>query len=121
VLLTFGLLSPNKGIEFVIEALPAILARHPNVVYIVLGVTHPNLLAREGESYRIKLERLAEDRSVARNVIFYNRFVTIEELKEFIGAAKFVLNVHGRWNERVDDERCIAWTRAFPSLCFIRL
>ena len=80
VLLTFGLLSPNKGIEYVIEALPAILAEHPNVVYIILGATHPNLLAREGESYRIKLERLSEDRCVTSNVIFYNRFVTIGEL-----------------------------------------
>ena len=87
VLLTFGLLSPNKGIEYVIEALPAILQRHPNVVYIVLGATHPNLLVREGESYRLKLERLAEDRGVTGNVIFYNRFVTLEELTEFIGAA----------------------------------
>jgi glycosyltransferase involved in cell wall biosynthesis len=87
VLLTFGLLSPNKGIEHVIEALPTILKQHPNVVYIVLGATHPNLLAREGESYRLKLERLAEDRCVTQNVIFYNRFVTLEELKEFIGAA----------------------------------
>jgi glycosyltransferase involved in cell wall biosynthesis len=87
VLLTFGLLSPNKGIEYVVEALPAILARHPNVVYIVLGATHPNLLAREGESYRLKLERLSEDCGVTRNVIFYNRFVAIQELKEFIGAA----------------------------------
>src|SRR6201993_5118343 len=87
VLLTFGLLSPNKGIEYVIEALPAILKAHPNVVYIVLGATHPNLLAREGESYRIKLERLSEDRCVTHNVIFYNRFVTIQELKDFIGAA----------------------------------
>jgi hypothetical protein len=87
VLLTFGLLSPNKGIEHVIEALPTILEQHPNVVYIILGATHPNVVAREGESYRLKLERLAEDRCVARNVIFYNRFVTLEELKEFIGAA----------------------------------
>ena len=87
VLLTFGLLSPNKGIEHVIEALPSILARHSDVVYIVLGATHPNLIARDGESYRLKLERLAEDRGVASNVIFYNRFVTQEELKDFIGAA----------------------------------
>ena len=87
VLLTFGLLSPNKGIEQVIEALPAILSQHPNVVYIILGATHPNVIAHDGESYRLKLERLAEDRSVTRNVIFYNRFVTLEELKEFIGAA----------------------------------
>jgi glycosyltransferase involved in cell wall biosynthesis len=87
VLLTFGLLSPNKGIENVIEALPSILGQHPSVVYIVLGATHPNLIARDGESYRLKLERLAEDRGVAPNVIFYNRFVTEDELKEFIGAA----------------------------------
>ncbi len=87
VLLTFGLLSPNKGIENVIEALPAILKAHPNVVYIVLGATHPNLLLREGESYRLKLERLAQDRGVEGNVIFYNRFVTLEELTDFIGAA----------------------------------
>ena len=87
VLLTFGLLSPNKGIEHVLEALPAILAQHPNVVYIILGATHPNIIARDGESYRLKLERLAEDLGVAAHVIFYNRFVTLEELKEFIGAA----------------------------------
>jgi glycosyltransferase involved in cell wall biosynthesis len=87
VLLTFGLLSPNKGIEFVIEALPKILESHPDVVYIVLGATHPHLIAREGESYRLKLERLAHDRHVTRNVIFYNRFVTMDELNEFIGAA----------------------------------
>jgi glycosyltransferase involved in cell wall biosynthesis len=87
VLLTFGLLSPNKGIEYVIDALPAILQRHPNVVYLVLGATHPHLLAHEGEAYRRRLEKLAAERGVADQVIFHNRFVTIEELKEFIGAA----------------------------------
>lgn len=87
VLLTFGLLSPNKGIEYVIEALPAILDRHPNVVYLVLGATHPHLLAQEGEAYRDRLERLAAQRGVAGQVIFHNRFATLEELKEFIGAA----------------------------------
>ena len=87
VLLTFGLLSPNKGIEHVIKALPSILEQHPNVVYIILGATHPNVIAREGESYRLMLERLAEDCGVAPHVIFYNRFVALEELKEFIGTA----------------------------------
>ena len=87
VLLTFGLLSPNKGIEQVIEALPAIIAEHPEVVYIVLGATHPNLIAHEGESYRLKLERLAEDRGVTDHLIFYNRFVSLSELTDFIGAA----------------------------------
>lgn len=86
VLLTFGLLGPGKGIEHVIEALPEIARRHPNVVYLVLGATHPHLVAREGESYRLGLERLAEDRGVKEHVIFYNRFVSLDDLKEFIGA-----------------------------------
>jgi glycosyltransferase involved in cell wall biosynthesis len=87
VLLTFGLLSPNKGIEHVLNALPEILAEFPNLVYIVLGATHPNLLREEGEAYRFSLERLAKKNRTQKNVIFYNRFVDIEELKEFIGAA----------------------------------
>ena len=87
VLLTFGLLSPNKGIEHAIQAMPAILKQHPDVVYIVLGATHPHLIAAEGEAYREKLQQLACDLGVADNVIFHNRFVTLEELKEFIGAA----------------------------------
>ncbi|MDD4736783.1 MAG: glycosyltransferase family 4 protein [Kiritimatiellae bacterium] len=87
VLLTFGLLSPNKGIEHVLNALPAILAEFPDVVYIVLGATHPNEVSEQGEVYRLGLERLAKKNNVQKNVIFYNRFVAIEELKEFIGAA----------------------------------
>ncbi len=86
VLLTFGLLSPGKGIEYVIEALPEIVKRHPNVVYLILGATHPQLVAREGEAYRLSLERLAEDRGVTDHVIFYNRFVSLDDLQEFIGA-----------------------------------
>lgn len=86
VLLTFGLLGPGKGIEYAIQALPEIVKRHPNVVYLVLGATHPNLLAREGERYRLSLERLAEELGMKDHVIFYNRFVTQADLKEFIGA-----------------------------------
>lgn len=91
VLLTFGLLSPNKGIENVIEAMPAILKQHPECVYIVLGATHPKLVAAEGEKYRHKLESLAQSLGVAEQVIFHNRFVALEELKEFIGAADIYL------------------------------
>ncbi len=91
VLLTFGLLGPGKGIEYAIEALPEIVARHPNVIYLILGATHPHLVAREGESYRLSLERLAENRGVKDNVIFFNRYVSIEDLKQFIGAADIYL------------------------------
>jgi glycosyltransferase involved in cell wall biosynthesis len=87
VLLSFGLLSANKGIENVIAALPAILARHPNVVYMIVGATHPHVIQQEGETYRLSLEWLARDKGVEGQVIFYNRFVTLEELNEFISVA----------------------------------
>src|SRR5437016_8204235 len=80
VLLTFGLLSPNKGIENVIQALPQILSKHKNVVYIVAGATHPHILRREGDRYRSYLQALAKEVGVESNVIFHNRFVSPEEV-----------------------------------------
>ncbi len=91
VLLTFGLLGPGKGIEHVIEALPEIVKAHPEVVYIILGATHPHLVAREGERYRIGLEWLAEERGVKEHVIFYNQFVPPEDLEQFIRATDIYL------------------------------
>jgi glycosyltransferase involved in cell wall biosynthesis len=87
VLLTFGLLSPNKGIENVIKALPSILSRHSNVVYMISGVTHPHILRREGEKYRTYLQDLARELGVQDSVIFWNRFVNPKELVELIGSA----------------------------------
>ncbi len=87
VLLSFGLLSANKGIENVIAALPTILARYPNVVYIILGATHPHVKRLDGETYRLSLQWLAQEKGVEGQVIFYNRFVSLEELVKFIGAA----------------------------------
>lgn len=98
VLLTFGLLSPNKGIELVLNALPAIIAEFPQVVYLVLGATHPNLVREQGEAYRLGLERLAKKNGVEQHVIFYNRFVDLPELKDFIGAADVYLTPYQ--NER---------------------
>jgi glycosyltransferase involved in cell wall biosynthesis len=87
VLLTFGLLSPNKGIENVIQALPQILSRHKNVVYMVAGATHPHILRRDGDRYRASLQALARTVGVESQVIFHDRFVSPEEMVEFIGAA----------------------------------
>ncbi|MGB9512614.1 MAG: glycosyltransferase family 4 protein, partial [Candidatus Acidiferrum sp.] len=88
VLLTFGLLSPNKGIENVIQALPDILARHPNVVYMISGITHPHILRHDGQdTYRLYLQNLARDLGVEDKVIFRNRFVSAQELVELMGAA----------------------------------
>jgi glycosyltransferase involved in cell wall biosynthesis len=86
-LLTFGLLSPNKGIEHVLNALPEIVAEFPDVVYIVLGATHPHELRARGEAYRASLEAIAAKHRLEDNVIFHNRFVDLSELTEFIGAA----------------------------------
>ncbi|HRP91597.1 MAG TPA: glycosyltransferase family 4 protein [Ignavibacteriaceae bacterium] len=87
VLLSFGLLSSNKGIETVISALPEIVTHFPNIVYIIVGATHPHVIQQEGETYRLSLQWLAQQKGVESNVIFYNRFVNLEELIEFISAA----------------------------------
>jgi len=87
VLLTFGLLSPDKGIENVIDAMPAIVARCPEAVYIVLGATHPHVKERHGETYRLGLEARAHRLGVDGNIIFHDRFVTQAELAEFLSAA----------------------------------
>jgi glycosyltransferase involved in cell wall biosynthesis len=87
VILTFGLLSPDKGIEHVIDALPTILSHYPDAVYIVLGATHPHIIERHGESYRLMLEDRALRLGVDGSVIFHNRFVSRDELLEFLAAA----------------------------------
>ena len=86
VMLTFGLLSPGKGIENAIRALPAIASRCPEILYVVLGVTHPNLLRDEGERYRTSLQTLAAELGVQDNVRFLNRFVEIPELLSALAA-----------------------------------
>jgi glycosyltransferase involved in cell wall biosynthesis len=87
VIMTFGLINPGKGIERMIEALPEIVKQYPNVVYIVLGATHPNIKKEQGEEYRYSLYRKIRALGVEKNVIFYNRFVDLKELIEFLGAA----------------------------------
>jgi glycosyltransferase involved in cell wall biosynthesis len=108
VLLTFGLLSPNKGIENVIQALPAILARQPNVVYIVSGVTHPHIRRREGERYREELQALAVQLGVSDRVIFNNRFVSAEELIEHVGAADIYITPYRHEAQVVSGTLAIA-------------
>ncbi|WP_419656657.1 glycosyl transferase, family I [Desulfosarcina variabilis str. Montpellier] len=87
VLLTFGLLSPNKGIENVLRALPAIINKHPDVAYIILGATHPHILKSHGDAYRIMLQQLTRKLDIGGQVIFQNRFVELKELCEFLGIA----------------------------------
>lgn len=87
VILTFGLLSPDKGIENVIDALPRILVAYPNTVYVVVGATHPHIKERFGEGYRLMLKARAQKLGVDSSVVFHDRFVSDEELAGFLGAA----------------------------------
>ncbi len=111
VALTFGLLAPNKGIEHALRAIPAVLREFPNFVYIVLGATHPNLVRAQGEAYRLSLERLARDLGIKRNVIFYNRFVDLRELTEFLGAADLYLTPY------LNPEQITSGTLAYAFGC----
>lgn len=87
LILSFGLLGPGKGIEHMIDALPMIIHSHPDVVYMILGATHPHIKKASGEQYRVSLQLRAEELGVAEHVVFHNRFVELEELCEFLGAA----------------------------------
>jgi glycosyltransferase involved in cell wall biosynthesis len=87
VLLTFGLLSPNKGLECAIRALPRMLSRHSNVVYIIAGATHPQVRRREGDRYRFQLQDLAKELRVEEHVIFQNRFFSPQEMAALVGSA----------------------------------
>ncbi|MEN8800780.1 MAG: glycosyltransferase family 4 protein [Thiogranum sp.] len=87
IILTFGLLSPGKGIEVVIDALPEIVKAHPQVIYMVVGATHPHLKAEQGEDYRNSLHLRANELGVADHIVFHDRFVADEDLLEFIGVA----------------------------------
>jgi len=111
VILTFGLLSPDKGIEYVIDAMPAILERHPNTVYIVLGATHPHVKQQHGEAYRQMLQLRAERLGVDANVIFHNRFVSHEELVEFLGAADLYVTPY------LKEEQSTSGTLAYAVGC----
>ena len=108
VLLTFGLLSPNKGIENVIRALPAILEKHPDVMYIVSGVTHPHIRKREGERYREHLLALAKELGVQDHLILNNRFVSAEELVEHVGAADIYITPYQQEAQVVSGTLAIA-------------
>lgn len=108
VLLTFGLLSPNKGIENVIRALPAILAKHPDLMYIISGATHPQIRRHEGERYREELQALAAECGVSSHVTFNNRFVSNEEMIEHVGAADIYITPYRHEAQVVSGTLAIA-------------
>jgi glycosyltransferase involved in cell wall biosynthesis len=107
VLLTFGLLSSNKGFENVIRALPRILSRHGNVVYMIAGATHPQVRRREGDRYRLQLQALAKDLGVGENVVFYNRFVSPQEMSSLVSSADIYVTPYRH------EEQAVSGTLAY--------
>jgi len=107
VILTFGLLSPNKGIENALEALPPVVERFPDLAYIVLGATHPEVRRQHGEGYRMYLEQKVRDLGLERNVIFHNRFVELRELLRFLAAADIYLTPY------LNREQIVSGTLAY--------
>ena len=91
LILTFGLLSPNKGIEYAIEAMAEVAREFPEALYFVVGATHPEVRKRYGESYRLSLEERVKRLGIEENVVFHNRYVSLEELIKFLVAADIFL------------------------------
>ncbi len=88
IILTFGLLGPDKGIEYMIEAMPLIVKENPNAIYVILGQTHPNIIEKSGDSYRNFLQQLVNKLGMQNNIIFYNQFVKLETLIQYLQTAK---------------------------------
>ena len=107
VLMTFGLLSRNKGLEYVIEALPAAVEHYPDLTYLILGATHPHVVAYEGESYRQELQTRVRELGLEDHVLFYDEFVDLKDLKEFIGAGDIYITPY------LDPEQVVSGTLAY--------
>ena len=84
VMSNFGLISENKNIETVLHALPEIVAKHPEVIYMIIGKTHPEIIKREGEKYRHKLMNIVQEYQLENNVIFINEFLELKQLLEYL-------------------------------------
>ena len=107
VCLTFGLLGPSKGIEDMIRALPLIAKEHPDVLYVILGATHPHIIRERGEAYRHQLHQLAKELGVSRNVLFCNQFVPLETLVQYLLAADIYVTPY------INEEQIVSGTLAY--------
>jgi glycosyltransferase involved in cell wall biosynthesis len=107
VILSFGLLSPNKGFEYMIRAMPRVVKAHPDAAYVILGATHPHVRKAHGESYRLELQRLAASLGVGDRVLFHDRYVDLRELCEFLGAADLYVTPY------LNEEQVVSGTLAY--------
>jgi glycosyltransferase involved in cell wall biosynthesis len=111
VLSSFGLINRGKGLEYVIQAMPRILQKHPNALYLVLGETHPGVRNFEGESYRQELLRLVAELGLTKNVLFNNRFLTLEELINYLCATDIYITPY------INKDQIVSGTLAYALGC----
>ena len=116
VLATFGLISPGKGIEVAIAAMPAIVARHPKALYVIAGQTHPEVAKLHGEEYRISLERLARDLELTDHVVFDDRFLDIEDLSSMLAATTIYLTPYRSREQIVSGALTFAIVAGCPTV-----
>ena len=111
LLFTFGLLGPNKGIEYAIAAMEKVAKRYPQVLYLVLGATHPEVKRRHGEQYRQGLEKLVREKGLEDQITFHNRYVSLERLIDFLLAADIYLTPY------VNKDQITSGTLAYALAC----
>ncbi len=111
LLLTFGLLGPNKGIEYAIASLEKVAKKYPEVLYIILGATHPEVKRRHGEQYRHQLEQLVRDKGLQEQIAFYNQYVSLERLIDFLVATDIYLTPY------VNRDQITSGTLAYALAC----
>lgn len=114
VLSTFGLISAGKGIETVIEALPALVTKHPDLLYLVAGNTHPEVVKNEGERYRLSLERLVRDLDLSEHVHFLDRFLTVDELSALLAATDLYVTPYRSRDQTVSGALTFAVVAGCP-------
>ncbi len=111
VLSTFGLLSRGKGIEYMIKALPPLVKKYPNILYLVIGETHPNVRKEEGERYRNRLIKLVEKLGLKNNVKFYNKYLTLQEIISYLLATDVYICTN------LDENQIVSGTLSYALGC----
>jgi glycosyltransferase involved in cell wall biosynthesis len=111
ILSTFGLISKNKGIEYAIRALPRIIKKFPNLVYLIIGETHPNVRKKEGEKYRNFLNKQVKKLGLKNNVKFYNKYISLEEIIRFLQATDLYISTS------IDSNQSVSGTLSYALGC----
>ncbi|MFX0138859.1 MAG: glycosyltransferase, partial [Candidatus Hodarchaeota archaeon] len=111
ILSSFGMMNPGKGYEYILEALPEVIEKFPNVIYLIIGATHPIVKQNEGEKYRNYLEKKVNELRLQNNVIFCNKYVTLEEIVQLLLASDIYIS------SNLNPNQIVSGTLAYAMAC----